>query len=115
MSADRARLLTEYLAALARAGAPMPANLDIAAALDWDYDWVWRAISDAERLGLLRRVGQPHAPNRGIEAGDGSWRLGNGRGALKRKCLRCSDEFRPESRFLFCCYGCRRANAGEAA
>lgn len=115
MSADRARLLTEHLAALARAGAPLPDNLNIAAALDWQYDWVWRAISDAERLGPLRRTGSPHGNSRGLGAPDGSWWLGKRPTAVTRRCLRCQDPFTPEGRFLFCCAGCRRANAGEAA
>jgi hypothetical protein len=112
MMAERARLLTEHLAALARAGAPLPANLDIAAALDWPYEWVSPAISDAERLGMIRRRSSPHAHARAIAAADGSWWLGKALPGLPpRRCLKCREVFAPPARHRFCCDRCARANA----
>lgn len=114
----RQALLLGHLRALARQGATLPSNTDIADELGWEYQVVPVVMSQLERRGLIVQIRSRVNDRIGVEAADGSWRLGRARaaGALqRRKCLRCSGEFKPESRFFFCCYGCRRANAGEAA
>jgi hypothetical protein len=111
---DRARLLTDHLAALARAGAPQPTNRQIGLTLDWSDAQVSDALQQAHARGMLVMHGRRGGAASWIEAGDGSWRLG-GPASLVRRCLRCREEFRPPGRYRFCCESCARANAGEAA
>jgi DNA-binding transcriptional MocR family regulator len=111
---DRARLVTGYLAALARAGAPLPTNRQIGIALDLSQAQVSDALAQAQARGLLVLHGRRGGAASWIEAGDASWRLG-GPSKLERLCLRCREPFRPPGRYRFCCESCARANAGEAA
>jgi hypothetical protein len=105
------------LAAVARGGRGLASVEDIAPGLGIDPRALRQTVRRCEALGLLRieRLGRTITA---IMAGDGAWRVpvrrpGTGSEAARR-CLRCRETFRPESRGRFLCDGCNRfaQNAG---
>jgi hypothetical protein len=120
----RLQLALRFLEETAATGAALPSLVEIATALDccdWQASHLLKRLEDR---GLIVVTRTPRGFRRSVAARDGSWTLGpvpTGPEAVRsappaeRRCLRCRDTFQPETRFMFCCDGCRRTNAGEAA